>query len=877
MFREKPRRAPVGCCVLLTALSLAALDTAAHAATITVTTTAQSVGGEDRCSLIDAISSANRDDNTAMSNGSIKVTTGCVPGSGADTILLSAGAVYSMTGAFMDSENHIGPTATPIVTSPIVIEGAGARLTRTDKAAAMRAFAVGEGGDLTLREVHVTGFEVNGGRGARGGGGGLGAGGGVYVHRGTLSVERSTFEFNGALGGIGGRMHEPGGDIGGGGGGGLGGNGGLPHYGGGGGGGSRGHGGDSDDFSGVGGGGGGRIADAFEDLPGLPCGGAGGRVDLLTGNHGEAGTCPGGGGGGGSQEASFEGAWSGGAGAYGGGGGGGGRGRGDGALGGFGGGGGGAGREDPEVGDLGGTGGDGGFGGGGGAGFGGRISGEPGVGGTFAGDAGRAAAGGGAALGGAIFGHEATITVRASTFTRNYVVRGTTPDEGDGDNGTDAGGALFLVAGSLTVLDSTIAGNESTGDGAGIVVYRPTTGQAASLELRNSIVWGNTGVRACFLRNGATSVGSGNVMPFDGPFVAPNAQCQGIWNAADPQLEPLALNAPGRTPTMALPLSSPVVDGADASYSLETDQRGIARTAGTGPDPGAYEAKDLPPKTTIMLSPAQPNGAGGWYVGDPVGVTVAATDPDGSVAQTRCSLDQDPAPASFADLLDQECTLPDVGTDGTHTVAAASVDASGNVEPGVVTRTFKLDRSRPVLTPSLSTQTVTVGEAGVTAAANATDATSGVASQGCDAVDTSSPGVRSVECRATDVAGNSTSSTLTYVVEYRILGFFDPAPASKWKTGQTVPVKLALADAGGTRLADADAAALASACRVTYTGSGAQTTGPTCLRYDAARDQFVGSWKLGKRGTGPTSLTATVSYPETSRTTSRSLDITITG
>src|SRR5579871_5193018 len=66
---------------------------AAHAAVIYVTTAEQKIGGLVGCSLQEAIYSANFDNNVAVdainSDGSDHfVTTGCVPGSGDDTIVL---------------------------------------------------------------------------------------------------------------------------------------------------------------------------------------------------------------------------------------------------------------------------------------------------------------------------------------------------------------------------------------------------------------------------------------------------------------------------------------------------------------------------------------------------------------------------------------------------------------------------------------------------------------------------------------------------------------------------------------------------------------------------------------------------------------------
>jgi hypothetical protein len=863
----------------LALLTLTVFVSTARASTqIHVTTTAQGLAADDKCSLQEAIYSANLDNNIAPHPAG-QFTTACEAGSGADTIvLLPPGGTFPMTALHdHDAGNHLGATATPIVTSTIVIEGLGAQIVRSGTEP-FRAFAVAGTGNLTLREVHVKGFEVRGGRGVDGGGGGLGAGGAVYVHDGTLTVERSTFELNGALGGRGGSDPLPvsGGVDGGGGGGGLGGDGSFGEDGGGGGGGSRGDG--DTGFISAGGGGGGRLTDADSSEGGFPCGGGGG-LDELPGferTDGEDGTCAGGGGGGGHSEVScgnpvaIEG--DGGDGAYGGGGGGGGACSGDGGHGGFGGGGGEAAWSyDFFFEDFhGGTGGDGGFGGGGGAGLGGLVFGGPGEGGTFAGDASGSHGGGGAGLGGAIFGNSATVTVDNSTFTGNYAVRG----EGGGpgaDNGTDAGGAVFLVGGSLTVRNSTIGGNESTGDGAGIVVYKPTTGESTSFTLRNTIIAGNTGVRACFVRNGPTTVGSGNLIVTSGPFASPNAPCPGIAVTTDPGLEPLALSFPGRTPTMAIPATSSAVDAADQSQALSIDQRGVLRPVG-GADIGAYEAVDPAPVTTIAFATETPDGTNGWYR-TAVELSITAAD-DGSVAQTRCALDPATVPTSFDDLPDEACALTSVGPDGHHTLYAASIDANGNASP-VQSVTFKIDGTAPTLSPALSSTPVQVGQTGVTASPNATDPTSGVASASCGTVDTSTPGSKTVSCTATDNAGNTSTVDFAYVVEYRVLGFFEPLTVSPLRAGRTVSVKIALGDSDGNRISDADAEALAADCRVTFSASGAQATGPDCMRYDAEEDQFVFNWRLAREGTGEASIKASIAYPGTNATTEKTMQVTI--
>lgn len=500
-------------------------------------------------------------------------------------------------------------------------------------------------GSLTIRNAHIRGFAIKGGDGAYGGGGGLGAGGAIYVHGGSLTVESSTFEGNSVTGGNGSRNVL---NTGGGGGGGLAGNGGrsgLPPQetghsaggGGGGGGGARGNGGvgDSDCGSpclglGAAAGGGGGTLGSGEDggginqsVGGFRCGGDGGHINIdpvsgdpLSVQHdGENGTCPGGGGGGGRDSffgfVEFNGG-NGGEGNYGGGGGGG-AGLltfGDGAHGGFGGGGGAGGASSNGiVGVCSPNGGDGGFGSGGGAAAGGDacpFDTGGGRAGSFAGHAGSRDGGGGAGLGGAIFNHSGHVLVTNSTFAANAAARGVAGNwpnnQPESHSGQDQGAAIFSVGGSLRVLNSTIYGNEGTSSingGAGIVVYAPgfdifsPTPQVppTSFELRNTIIAGNAAgsvvTKECRIINSEDNSvqfqGSGNL-------ITANDNCtSGVVSSDDPLLASLQVNPPGLTPTMALVAGSPAIDAADPATALSTDQRGVGRPIGSGPDIGAYE------------------------------------------------------------------------------------------------------------------------------------------------------------------------------------------------------------------------------------------------------------------------------------------------
>ncbi|HKH72130.1 MAG TPA: hypothetical protein VKA59_12310, partial [Vicinamibacterales bacterium] len=179
----------------------------AAGAVIPVTSLDQKISGIGGCSLQEAIYSANYDNNIAVKTyqGStpVWVTTQCVPGSGDDSIVLPAGAVFLMNSIVDDADNPTGPAATPIIFSKITIWAYGSTFER-NSARTFRLFAVHPQGHLTIKKAYIRGFYAQGGHGGNGGGGGMGAGGAIYVMYGGLVVEASTFEGNWAIGGTGG-------------------------------------------------------------------------------------------------------------------------------------------------------------------------------------------------------------------------------------------------------------------------------------------------------------------------------------------------------------------------------------------------------------------------------------------------------------------------------------------------------------------------------------------------------------------------------------------------------------------------------------------------------------------------------------------------
>ncbi|HEV8103700.1 MAG TPA: hypothetical protein VGP69_08195, partial [Gaiellaceae bacterium] len=134
--------------------------------------------------------------------------------------------------------------------------------------------------------------------------------------------------------------------------------------------------------------------------------------------------------------------------------------------------------------------------------------------------------------------------------------------------------------------------------------------------------------------------------------------------------------------------------------------------------------------------------------------------------------------------------------------------------------------------------------------------------------------VTMLSCTILDGHPVTFNSTVNGSPIYQFVGFFSPIPNSKWKLGQTVPFKIALADMSGVRLSDSAAAALLTPiCRVKIS-SASLSLAPTCMKYDPANDQFTFSVKLSNPGTQ--TVTVTLSYPGTTFTTTKSVTFTAT-
>ena len=239
--------------------------------------------------------------------------------------------------------------------------------------------------------------------------------------------------------------------------------------------------------------------------------------------------------------------------------------------------------------------------------------------------------------------------------------------------------------------------------------------------------------------------------------------------------------------------------GACPDQVLSTEGAAVASTAQTVTDlagntslsSNVVTAKiDKTAPTIVAAATTAPNAAG-WYNSN---VTVHFTCND--------ALSGTPAGA---------CPDQVLNTEGAAVASTAQTvtDAAGNTSSSSNVVTVKIDKTAPTLAASVSPNPVILNGSG-TASPGATDSGSGIASQSCGSVSTSPVGPKTVQCTATDIAGNPTTVNVSYNVTYRFDGFLQPindtahtqvcgspCTVSIFKGGSTVPVKFQLKDANG--------------------------------------------------------------------------------
>lgn len=217
----------------------------------------------------------------------------------------------------------------------------------------------------------------------------------------------------------------------------------------------------------------------------------------------------------------------------------------------------------------------------------------------------------------------------------------------------------------------------------------------------------------------------------------------------------------------------------------------------------------------------------------------------------------DNAGSSAIDVLNCTTSSTSTGEGRALMLPATCRDRAGNV--GTASHEVSVDKTDPTLSPSVSPNPILLNGT-ATVASGADDAVSGLSVDGCDALDTTTPGIKTVTCTATDNAGNTNTASATYAVTYDFSGFLAPvndAPVvNTGKAGRTYPVKWQLRDANNAYIS-----ALGAITSITYKATPCNafsgdstdaletsTTGGTGLRYDATGNQYVYNWATPGQG-----------------------------
>lgn len=275
------------------------------------------------------------------------------------------------------------------------------------------------------------------------------------------------------------------------------------------------------------------------------------------------------------------------------------------------------------------------------------------------------------------------------------------------------------------------------------------------------------------------------------------------------------------------------------------------------------EPDDDPPIVTLSVDAADIVAPTGWYNAESSGtdgVTVDVFAHDRTAVRNITCTSNGVGVLNLAVSAETYHATVTLG-DGNHALSCTAADRFNTSEPATVN--LQVDQTAPTINGSVSPDPVPIGGTAI-ATAGATDATSGVASSGCGAPATATLGVKTLNCTATDNAGNSAQTSVEYRVGFQFGGFQEPIPQTSYRAGSTVPVKFTLRTGTGALISDADALALTSACLVRVTFDGVLQ--PGCATYSTRSDQFSYNVKIPKGLTGPHTVAVVVAAPNGSGT-----------
>ncbi|WP_165491955.1 cell wall-binding repeat-containing protein [Egibacter rhizosphaerae] len=239
------------------------------------------------------------------------------------------------------------------------------------------------------------------------------------------------------------------------------------------------------------------------------------------------------------------------------------------------------------------------------------------------------------------------------------------------NSSSGAGGALAQNGGQLSLLNTTVSGNSTDQHAAAIANQGSDDAAGSTLDLTHVTIADNV------LEHGEPVAGvianaEGEQVSLLATIIADNEATGGV-NApncvgditslgdnledadtcdlgetgdltdTDPDLDDLALNAPGDTETHALPSDSPAVEHMDGCGATD-DQRGVSRPQGAACDIGAYEREVADPEVGLGVDKSAPNQV---LVGDEFDYEIEVTNEGDVTAEGATLTDTLPAQVAF--------------------------------------------------------------------------------------------------------------------------------------------------------------------------------------------------------------------------------------
>jgi hypothetical protein len=331
-----------------------------------------------------------------------------------------------------------------------------------------------------------------------------------------------------------------------------------------------------------------------------------------------------------------------------------------------------------------------------------------------------------------------------------------------------------------------------------------------------------------------------------------------------------------RTPANGARLARGAKVAVDYSCSDEQGGSGVASCAGTTADGDELDTSEL---GDVSVTVTARDNAGNQTVVTHTVTVVDETDPevaittpsDGAVyglgenvtADYDCN--DEPGGSGLASCTGTAAdgVAVDTSSVGDKTFTVEAKDNAGNVASKRVTYAV-VDQAPPTirLTAPADGAVYSLGQH-VVAAYSCEDQEGGSGVASCagtvandEPIDTSSFGRHSFEVSASDGAGNTTSTAVTYTVSYSFDGFKWPVKnvpsLNRWKAGTPVPIRFSLNGFRGAA-PEADGYPRSRRCGGGDTEQIARaraTTKQPLFRYERRADEYVMLWKTSHRWTG---------------------------